>query len=122
MNAKHNGLQSCDLCKRKFKNKDELDDHRLVQHTTIALVNNDKGFKLNGKDCTLCSFRCKTETDMDYHMIHENNLNMCYKCVKSFIGIDLNLKNHIDQDQCDSDDLSDINMNNSEYEDILEVI
>ena len=56
---------------------------------------------------------------MDYHMIHEHNLKICHKCVKSFIGIE-NLKNHIEQDQCDSDDLSDISMNDSEYEDILE--
>ena len=58
---------------------------------------------------------------MDYHMIHEHNLKIFQKCVKSFIGIE-NLKNHIKQDQYDSDDLSDINMNDSEYEDILEVL
>ena len=49
-------------------------------------------------------------------MIHHHNLKICHKCEKSFIGIE-SLKNHIDQ--CDSDDLSEISMNDSEYEDIL---
>ena len=116
VNAKHKEMQSCDLCKRKFKNKDELDDHRLVQHTTVATANNDERCILNRKDCILCSFKCKTETDMKYHMIHLHNVKICHKCEKLFICIE-NLKNHIDQ--CDSDDLSDINMNDSEYKDIL---
>ena len=55
---------------------------------------------------------------MEYHMTHEHNLNICQKCEKSFIGIK-NLNNHFEQDQCDSDELSDISMNDSEYEDIL---
>ena len=49
-------------------------------------------------------------------MIHLHNVKICHKCDKLFICIE-NLKNHIDQ--CDSDDLSDINMNDSEYKDIL---
>ena len=53
---------------------------------------------------------------MKYHMIHLHNVKICHKCEKLFICIE-NLKNHIDQ--CDSNDLSDINMNDSEYEDIL---
>ena len=56
---------------------------------------------------------------MDYHMIHEHNLNICHKCIKSFIGIET-LKKHIEQDQCDADDLSDQSINDSEYKDILE--
>ena len=87
MNAKRNEMQSCNLCKRKFTKKDDLDDHRLAQHTTVAPTNNDERMITNGKDCTLYSYKCKTETNMKDHMIHQHNLKMCHKCEKTFIGI-----------------------------------
>ena len=56
---------------------------------------------------------------MEQFMIHLHNLKICHRCEKTFIGIE-NLKIHFEQDHCDSDDLSDISMNDSEYEDILD--
>ena len=54
---------------------------------------------------------------MKDHMIHQHNLKMCHKCEKTFFGIE-NIKIHFEQDHCDSDDMSDISMNDSEYEDM----